>query len=141
MLIPVGVVIVLEPVRADLVSITGHLVGEQQPGVFEGCLHVHTTLRLVDQQLGNEVLALRADAAPPLRVLELPLAFLDIDKGLPVVDSLKWGMSSQEDVSDDSQTPHVRVESHSLIVGDLGGYKLGHAEVQVGQLAVVDTAG
>mmetsp|Transcript_123519 Transcript_123519/g.395110 ORF Transcript_123519/g.395110 Transcript_123519/m.395110 type:complete len:343 (-) Transcript_123519:1173-2201(-) len=64
------------------------------------------------QQLGNEVLGLLGDARPPV-LAEVENAPLDQQVGRAVVPAHEGRPSVQEDVSDDTQRPHVAL----LVVG------------------------
>lgn len=109
------------------------------PGVLEGLLSRGAALRLVGEQLGDQVLCLVGNVVPAwVREGELPDSHLLHD--VLIAGPVEGGHAGQDDVQDDTARPDVALLI-VLLVEDLGGYVIGGSKLLIEGLFGVEAQG
>jgi hypothetical protein len=112
----------LELIQVDTQILFGQLViSGSDPLVSQGLIGIHSVRGTHRQKRTNEILGVRRYLSPVLFV-EFVLSLADFSKELALVLFNKGRVATQQDVHNDSQTPHVRLHIVRRAFQNFGGH-------------------
>ena len=80
-------------------------------------LDVHAMVSIEDEQLRDEIATFFGDVIPN-RPDKLPLTLFHVEERLAIIGTSEWTVAAQQDVSDDTDRPHVLTKTHAFAQDD-----------------------